>query len=196
MAKRLATEYVFAKLRFKHSEMPRFLALMEEQQLNLQALVLDNGNQELHLRDVAGQEEIILIFEREREDYVCRLTCRVVELKLTNALRKAVSTFRGNALVNRIYSHYTMIYHYTGGTVRRIVEQTKNGQRLIFEHKDTLGQLESMYRSAQIERKIELLQGAVNELLDDRNRSMDDAEMEQIDGRLKVLAHQLFVLEA
>src|SRR5690348_4298863 len=83
MAKRLATEYVFAKLQFKHHEMSRFLALMEEQQLNLQALVLDNGNQELHLRDEAGHEEIILIFEREREDYVCRLTCRVVELKLT-----------------------------------------------------------------------------------------------------------------
>lgn len=196
MAKRLATEYVNAKLQLKVNEMSRFIALMEDGQLRLQVLVLDNGNQELLLHDVAGKEEVRLTFERRQDYYVCELSCRLVEPRLANALRKAVSAFRGNAIVNRIYSHYTMIYHYKNGTVQMIVESTESGERVVFEHKDTLGQLERVFRSRLIEREIGLVQGAVNELLDLRNQTTDRAEIATIDQKLTELTRKLFMLEA
>ncbi|MFD0588315.1 non-ribosomal peptide synthetase module [Paenibacillus sp. GCM10027627] len=196
MAKRLATEYVNAKLQLKHEEMARFIALMEDQQLRLQVLVLDNGNQELVLHDVAGREEVRLSFERQQDFYVCELTCRLVEPRLTNALRKAVSAFKGNATVNRIYSHYTMIYHYRNGAVHKIVESSGASERVVFEHKDTLGQLERVFHSRLIEREIGLINGAVNELLDLRNQTRDKAEIAAIDERLTELTRKLFVLEA
>ncbi|WP_168123777.1 non-ribosomal peptide synthetase module [Paenibacillus sp. HB172176] len=196
MAKRLATEYVNAKLQLKHEEMARFITFMEDQQLRSQVLVLDNGNQELVLQDVAGREEIRLTFERRQDGYVCELNCRLLAPKLTNAMRKALSTFRGSAIVNRIYSHYTMIYHYKNGAVQLIVESTASGQRVVFEHKDTLGQLERVFRSRLIEREISLIQGAVNELLDLRNQAPGSHELEEIDRRLSQLTHKLFVLEA
>ena len=67
MAKRLATEYVNAKLQLTNEEMAEFIRLFEEQQIHLQVLVLDNGNQELVLEDVAGREEVRLTFERQQD---------------------------------------------------------------------------------------------------------------------------------
>lgn len=196
MAKRLATEYVNAKLQLTNEEMAEFIRLFEEQQLRLQVLVLDNGTQELVLEDVAGREEVRLTFERQQNYYVCELSCRLVGPRLTNAMRKAVSAFRGNAIVNRIYSHYTMIYHYKNGSVHQIVESSKTGERVVFEFKDTLGQLEQLFRSHLIEREISLLDSAVNELLDLRNQTKDAEEISKIDERLTDLMHKLFVLEA
>ncbi|NIK75989.1 hypothetical protein FHS15_001096 [Paenibacillus castaneae] len=196
MAKRLATEYVNAKLQLTNEEMAEFIRLIEEQQLRLQVLVLDNGNQELVLEDVAGREEVRLTFERQQAYYVCELSCRIVGPRLTNAMRKAVSAFRGNAIVNRIYSHYTMIYHYKNGSVLKIVESSKTGDRVVFEFKDTLGQLERVFRSRLIEREIGLINSAVNELLDLRNQARTGEEIRIIDERLANLTHKLFVLEA
>ena len=196
MAKRLATEYVNARLQLKHEEMPRFVAFMKEQELRLQVLALDNGNQELVLQDAAGSEEVRLTFQRKADRYACELSCRVVELQLTDALRKAVAAFKGNGIVNRIYSHYTMMYHYTNGAVRKIVENTASGERLVYEHKDTLATLERVFRRGQVEREIVLIQGAVNDLLDLRNRSGNPRERADIDERLKGLTQKLFALEA
>jgi hypothetical protein len=196
MAKRLATEYVNAKLQLTNEEMAEFIRLFEEQQIRLQVLVLDNGNQELVLEDVAGREEVRLTFERQQDYYVCVLSCRLVQPRLTNAMRKALSAFRGNAIVNRIYSHYTMIYHYKNGSVHQIVESSNTGERVVFELKDTLGQLERVFRSRLIEREIGLVASAVNELLDLRNQTKDAVEIAKIDERLSELTHKLFVLEA
>ncbi|MEK3882667.1 non-ribosomal peptide synthetase module [Paenibacillus sp. PL2-23] len=196
MAKRLATEYVNAKLQFKVDEMSRFIALMEDGQLRSQVLVLDNGNQELLLHDIAGKEEVRLTFERRQDYYVCELSCRLVEPRLANALRKAVSAYRGSAIVNRIYSHYTMIYHYKNGTVQKIVESTASSERVVFEHKDTLGGLERLFRSRLVEREIGLVQGEVNGLLDLRNQTSDRAEIAAIDEKLAELTRRLFMLEA
>ncbi|MNZ82985.1 hypothetical protein D3C78_1017010 [compost metagenome] len=196
MAKRLATEYVNAKLQLTNEEMVKFIGLFEEQQIRLEVLVLDNGNQELVLEDAAEREEVRLTFERQKDYYVCVLSCRLVGPRLTNAMRKAVSAFRGSAIVNRIYSHYTMIYHYRNGSVQKIIESTKAGERIVFEYKDTLGQLERVYQSRLIEREIGLLSGAVNELLDLRNQTKDAAEIGKIDERLTELTRKLFILEA
>ena len=196
MAKRLATEYVNSKLQLTNDEMAKFIRLFKEQQVRLEVLVLDNGNHELVLHDSAGREEVRLTFERQQNGYVCELTCRLVEPRLTNAMRKAVSAFRGNAIVNRIYSHYTMIYYYKNGSVQRIVERTGEDERVVFEFKDTRGQLERVFQSRQIEREINLINGAVNELLDLRNQTTCKQEWAKIDERLAELTHKLFVLEA
>ncbi|WP_338555241.1 non-ribosomal peptide synthetase module [Paenibacillus sp. KS-LC4] len=196
MAQRLATEYVNAKLQLTNEEMTQFVRFFDDQQLHLQVMVLDNGNQELVLEDVAGREEIRLIFERQQDRYVCVLSCRLVHQKLTNAMRKAVSAFHGDAVVNRIYSHYTMTYHYIQGAVRKIVETTKSGVRVVFEYKDTIGQLERVFRSRLIEREISMVNNAINELLDLRNQTKNQTEIAAIDERLAMHTHKLFMLEA
>src|SRR5690606_37661976 len=117
MAHRVATEYVNVNLVVPAADLPRLIGLCETQQLKLQVFVLDNGNQEFAIEDSASGETVRLTFERLNGDYRCRLTCRVVQPKLTNALRKMVQLYRGDAVVNRIYVGFTMVYHYRHGSV-------------------------------------------------------------------------------
>ncbi|QAY65145.1 non-ribosomal peptide synthetase module [Paenibacillus protaetiae] len=195
MAKRLATEYVNAKLQLTRDELTRLIRFFEQQQLSLQAKVFDNGNQELVLED-AGREEVKLIFERQQDLYVCELNCRLIHPKLTNAMRKAVSAFHGDAVVNRIYANFKMVYRYIDGLIYQIIEQTPDGQKIVFQYRDSVGQLERLYRSRVIEQEIGMVKGAINELLDLRNQSDNPAEIKGIDNRLNDLTHQLFILEA
>ncbi|XEC93207.1 non-ribosomal peptide synthetase module [Paenibacillus tarimensis] len=196
MAQRLATEYVKACLTLTEEDMSRFVRFFGEQHVRLQVRVLDGGNQELVLEDEAGKEEIRLTFERQKEMYVCVLSCRLVHPKLTNAMRKAVSLFKGDAIVNRIYPNYTMIYHYSKGAVQKIIENSGGKKRIVFEWKDTLGQLEMQFKSRMIEQEIERTQNAINELLDLRNQTKLASEIEAIDERLKQHTRTLFILEA
>lgn len=196
MAKRIATEYVNTTFMLSSSELSLFITLMEEQQLRLQVLILENGSQSLVLEDVAGREEIRMTFERHYDQYVCELSCRIVQTKLTNAMRKAVSAFRGNAIVNRIYSHYTMIYHYKNGAVHLIVEQNEQGEHIVFEKKNTAQMLQTVFESRQVEREINLVYAAINELLDLRYQASTAIEFQEIDERLQKLTFKLFTLEA
>lgn len=196
MAQRIATEYVKASLKLTAEEMAGFVRFFEDQHIRQQVRVLDNGNHEMFLEDDAGQEEIRLTFERQQDRYVCELSCRLMHPKLTNAMRKAVSAFRGDAIVNRIYPTYTMIYHYEQGSVRRIVETAGGESRVIFQYKNTIGQLEAQFRCNEVEHEINAIQNTINELLDLRNQCSDRAEIAIIDERLKEQTKQLFILEA
>ncbi|MFC5468334.1 non-ribosomal peptide synthetase module [Cohnella suwonensis] len=196
MAQRVATEYVNASLTVTETEMPKLIALCEVQQLRLQVFVLDNGNQEVVLEEDAGGEAIRLRFERINGQYRCVLTCRVVQPKLTNALRKLVSTFKGDAVVNRIYNGFTMIYHYIQGSVVRIVEDAGAQLKTVYEYRDTVGKLESQFQSCLVEEEIGRLRGSVNELLDLRNQTKEAALLADIDQRLKYHSRMLFTLEA
>ncbi|SFS58181.1 non-ribosomal peptide synthetase module [Paenibacillus sp. BC26] len=196
MAQRIATEYVNASLQLTAEEMAGFVRFFEDQHIKQQVRVLENGNHEMVLEDDAGREEVRLTFERKQDLYVCALSCRIVHPRLTNAMRKAVSLFRGDAVVNRIYPHYTMIYHYAEGTVRKIVEIKNNESRVIFEFKDTVGQLEATFRVNDIEKEIEIVQVAINQLLDLRNQCSDRGQISLIDQRLAQHARALFLMEA
>ncbi|WP_123041312.1 non-ribosomal peptide synthetase module [Cohnella candidum] len=196
MAQRVATEYVNANLTVPETDMPRLLALCGAQQLRLQVFVLENGNQEVVLEDDAGGESIRLTFERSEGNYRCRLTCRVVQPKLTNVLRKMVSAFKGDAVVNRIYEGFTMVYHYMQGAVIRIAECKGNAVRTVFEYRDTLGRMEAQFQLCSVEEEIGRLKQSVNELLDRRNRAADPGSIREIDERLKYHSRLLFVLEA
>ncbi|WP_027092076.1 hypothetical protein [Cohnella thermotolerans] len=195
MAKRIATEYVSANFKVTEAEMPILISLCEAQQLRLQVFVLDNGNHEVVLQDEAG-EAVRLRFERSREGYVCDLSCRVVQLNLTNALRTLVATFKGDAVVNRIYQGFTMVYHYLEGKVIRIVESKGDQLRTVFEHRDTLGELEAQFKRRSVEEEIGILRRAVNELLDLRNQTAHPEQIADIDERLKHHSRLLFALEA
>jgi hypothetical protein len=196
MAQRIATEYVQAKLQLTRDEMTRFLRFFDEQQVRLGIKVLDNGSQEVVLEDSAGREEIRFVFQQDGGRFICEWSCRITNVALTNVLRKAVSAFKGDAVVNRIYSHYTMSYQYVSGAVHRITEQTAKGSRIVYQFKDTIGELERAYRLQSVEGEIQWIQLAVNDLLDRRIGAASEAEKQEIDFSLKRFSDRLFVLEA
>lgn len=196
MAQRVATEYVNANLVLPESEMPRLISLCETYQLRMQVFVLDNANQEVVLQDEAGGESIRLTFERSKGHYRCVLTCRVVQSTLTNVLRKLVSSFKGDATVNRIYPGFTMTYHYIRGAVVRIVEAKGASRRTVFEHRDSAAMMEARFKLETVEEEIERLRGAINELLDVRNQAGDARQIAEIDENLKAHSRMLFALEA
>lgn len=196
MAQRVATEYVNASFKVTEAEMPLLMSLCEAQQLRLQVFVLDNGNHEIVLQDETGGEAIRLSFERTDSHYVCVLSCRVVQQKLTNVLRKLIATYQGDAVVNRIYQGFTMVYHYLEGKVIRIVEVKGDQHKTVFEHRDTLGRMEAQFRRQTVEEEINILRRAVNELLDLRNQTSVQAEIADIDERLNHHSRLLFALEA
>lgn len=195
MAQRLATEYVKTCLHLTEAEMSSFLDLLKRNEANPRIKVTENGSQEIAIQDEAG-EEICLSFERQQDGYVCVGSCRVSNPKLANLMRKAVAEFKGDAIVNRIYSSYTMNYIYKHGSVVQIMEITKDHKRLVFEYKDTVGQLERLFQQKRVEQDIQDVLNRINSLLDARNRANHDGEIAAIDNQLKSWTHQLFVLEA
>ncbi|CAG7647995.1 non-ribosomal peptide synthetase module [Paenibacillus allorhizosphaerae] len=195
MAMRLATEYVKTCLQLTEAEMAVFTQMFVDHEASLQVKVFENGNQEIGFRSESGQE-IALSFEKQANLYVCQGTCRLTDNKLVNLMRKAVSTFKGDAVVHRIYSAYTMVYTYKQGTVVKIVEHSDAGDKVVFEYKNTIGQLEQMFHKNEVEQEINRIKAQVNSLLDLRNAMQEPAISEQIDERLQKLTHRLFVLEA
>ncbi|MGG1555536.1 non-ribosomal peptide synthetase module [Paenibacillus ferrarius] len=196
MAQRLATEYVKTCLQLTEAEMLKFFQMFVDHQLALQVKVLENGNQEVVFQDGADGQEIVLSFEKKSGLYECTGSCRLSNTKLANLMRKAVSDFKGSAIVNRIYSAYTMVYTYAHGTVVKIEEIKGQRVTVIYEHKDTIGLLQQLFNRQEIEQEIEMIHDQINHLLDVRNMLQEPLEHEQVDVRLKELIHRLFVLEA
>jgi hypothetical protein len=195
MAQRLATQYVKTCLQLTEAEMFSFIQMFVDQQVTLQVKVLENGNQEVVFQDDEGQE-IVLSFEQKLGKYECKGSCRLSNTRLANLMRKAVSDFKGNAIVNRIYTGYTMVYFYEHGSVVKIVELKDQNEKIIYEYKDTIGRFEQMFRKQEVEREIEKIHEQINHFLDLRNAIVEQEIHKQIDGRLETLTHRLFVLEA
>ncbi|MCD1258152.1 non-ribosomal peptide synthetase module [Paenibacillus athensensis] len=195
MAQRLATEYVKTCLQLTEAQMLTFFQMFADHQVTLQIKVMENGNQDVVFQDGAGQE-IVLSFERKSGMYECTGSCRLSNTILANLMRKAVSDFKGSAIVNRIYTGYTMVYHYKRGSVVKIVEVKDSQINVIYEYKDTLGQMEELYYKREVEREISGIQEQINQFLDLRNAVQTPDVHEQIDKRLGQLTKRLFVLEA
>lgn len=196
MVQRLATEYVYASLTLTEADWPRLTALCESMRLRLQVCVLDNGNHELVLADDGGGESIRLLFERKDGRYACTLSCRVTHPALTQALNRAVAAFRGDAIVNRIYRGFVMIYHYSGGKVARITESRDGKLHVVYERRSPSESLEARFRLRTAEDRIARIRQEVDELLDRRNRTTDAAAIAAIDEMLRMYSRQLFALEA
>lgn len=196
MASRIATEYVNASLTLPEAEMRKWLDFCGTHELRMQVFVLDNGNQEVVLEDVAGGESVRLTFQHAEGSYRCSLTCRVVQPRLTRTLREMISRFKGDAVVNRIYAGFTMVYHYLQGRVVRIVECKKNQVRTVYEYRDPLRRLEAQFKLCSVEEEIGRLKESVNDLLDRRNAADNPAVLKEIDESLKYHSRMLFILEA
>jgi hypothetical protein len=195
MAKRLATEYVKASLQLTDADMKKFLQLFTAQEITAQVKVCDNGTQEIVFENDPG-EAIVLSFERKQGKYVCNGSCKFTNQRLANIFRQAVSKFKGDAIVNRIYPTYRVMYEYNQGSVVKIKEISEHHEKLIYEHKNTLGELENLFRKQQVEDAICSLQFEINALLDQRNKVKDPQVIAGIDRQLQACTHQLFVLEA
>jgi hypothetical protein len=195
MAKRLATEYVKACLQLTEAEMNQLVKLFADDRIMFHVKVFENGNHEIVIEDDSGKE-IVLEFERKQGKYVCEGSCTLKNPLLANLMRKAIATFKGDAVVNRIYSGYKMVYYYERGCVVKIVEVNGEKQRVIYEYKNTLGELETLYRKREVEDEIQRVHARINNLLDRRNHANDPAVRQGIDQSLTKLTHRLFVLEA
>jgi hypothetical protein len=195
MAQRLATEYVKTCLVLAETELSQLLHLFQSNNLPFKVKVLDNGDQEIFFEDASGTG-IVLMFARKLGKYVLEGSCRFTDLRMANAMRKAILQFKGDAVAHRIYEYYTLEYVYRSGAVVKITEHSANGERLIFELKDTIGELAERFYDNWVEGQIQWVRVEINEWLDRRNNCSDDEQRLRIDERLKELAHVLFVLEA
>lgn len=195
MAQRLATEYVKVSLTLTEEELASLRKLMEDQGVKHRVMVTGNGNQQLEFRDKSG-EDLFICFQRRGKHWVSEGSYRLGTLALANVMRQAISLFKGDAIVNRIYSNFTMVYYYERGTVVKIVELGEHGQKTIYEFKSMQSRLEQLYYNKLTESEIVLVKEQVNHLLDERNRAESEEKLEQVDNRLSELTHRLFVLEA
>lgn len=195
MARRLATEYVRAYLQLTEIQLNRLLQSLVGQSIAWHVKVLDNGNQEIVLEDGNG-DEVTFLFEKQENRYVCVTACRLEHPKLTQLMQKLVSTFRGEAIVNRIFQGFTITYFYGEGMVRKIVENRQGEMRIVYEHKDTASKLQHVFVKKTVELEIGEIHNRINRLLDERNRTHDSQVIARIDGELQQMVHQLFALEA
>jgi hypothetical protein len=195
MAQRLATEYVKASLTLTEPEMLQFEQMLTEQSIVFRVKVLDNGIQELFFYEDGG-DEIRISFEHRADKYISEGSYRLNSMPLANLMRRAVSLFKGNAIVNRIYSNFTMVYYYEFGVVVKIVELNEHYQKTIYEYKNTIGRLEQLFNDQQIEVEITSVRDEINHLLDRRNHIANTSERLIIDTSLAELTYRLFVLEA
>lgn len=196
MAQRLATEYVNATMQMTDIQMDQFLQFNQAFRVSNRVKVMDSGEQVFVLEDESG-EEVHLPFERKNGVYICELSCRLVTPHLTNAVRKLFAAFRGSGRVNRIYRGFTMSYDYHEGTVHRITQITGNESIVIYEYKNTTGELQRLFNSNEAEKEIESIQHHINVLLDQRIAAGGNTFITMtIDERLRKYNQRLFVLEA
>ncbi|WP_342480573.1 non-ribosomal peptide synthetase module [Paenibacillus sp. FSL L8-0340] len=194
MAQRLATEYVNTTLQMTEFQMNQFLLTADTCFISHRVKVLGGGEQEIVLEENGG-EAIRLNVERRGHLYICTFSCRVVNPHLNNAVRKLFVTYKGSGSVNRIYQGITMEYYYESGSVRRISELTANGSKLIYQHKQSLSEMMTLFKSDAIEREIAALRLEIDSLLDCRLTVQSDKMIGKIDGKLTAINRRLIELE-
>ncbi|WMT40141.1 non-ribosomal peptide synthetase module [Paenibacillus sp. D2_2] len=195
MAQRLATEYVNASLRLSEVQMSQFVHKVYDPRVRQKVKVLENGSHEVVLEDDGG-EEVCLPFDRRDGYYVCELSFRLEQPRLTNVMRLLFSAFKGSGLVTRIFNGFMMMYYYQEGRVRKIVEYSRDSYKLVFEHKDAEGNLQQMYHNNDVEQEISRIHESINALLDSRFITNDSVVVNQIDDQLREHSRRLFALEA
>src|SRR5690606_21764366 len=130
--------------------------MLMEHGIDYRVRVFENGNQQLAFYEEGG-EEVVISFERRGERYVSEGSYRLNSIPLANLMRKAVAIFKGDAIVNRMYSNFTMVYYYERGTVVKIVEMNENYRKVLYEFKSAVGRLEQLYGQQRIESEILLV---------------------------------------
>lgn len=195
MAQRLATEYVKASLVLTEKELTRMEHWFAEQGTARLLVQTDLCGRKLVFRQEAG-EQVTFHFKRTSDKFKCEGSYRLHTLPMADVMRKAVSLFKGDAIVNRIYANFTMVYIYERGAVVKIVESQGRNQRVIYDYHNLAGRLERLFAQNRIEREIAGARQEINALLDRRLLAKEDGELAAIDRELSEWQHRLFVLEA
>ncbi|GAA4715312.1 hypothetical protein [Brevibacillus fulvus] len=198
MAQRLATNYANAYFTMNEAELEQFVKLFASDNIKVEVKICDNGDRDIFIPDQSG--EIQLTFQREGQRYICESSYVITDLRLANAMRKAMKAFKGHGIVHRIYDSFTVVYHYDEGSVVSIHEVTDDENVPIFENQsqNIAAELEQMYRNTSSEDEIALIREEANKWLDLRNWTKKAApeKVATIDTRLRILARRLFELEA
>ncbi|MDR9857267.1 non-ribosomal peptide synthetase module [Paenibacillus sp. VCA1] len=195
MAQRLATEYVKATLQMSELQLNQFMHSAECCHVHVIVKVLGSGGQEIVLEDESG-EEVHFPLESKNGQYFCELSCRLVNPRLTNLVRKLFTDCKGNGVVKRIYQGFTMLYYYEQGSVRKIEEATASGRKLVYQYKHTAGELQRVYQLNDVEQEISRLYQDIDYWLDERNKAETSDEVARIDEKLRQGAAKWFALEA
>lgn len=195
MARRLATVYVKTHIRLTEAEMIEFIQLFKKNRVQIEARVYENGNHEVVLESGKGQA-ITLNFARHEDMYVFDGSFCFYQSAYANVMRKAISKFKGSALVHREYVNFTMEYCYERGIVVSIVERRPGGRkRVVYRYKNKLAELEAMYKRRDVEQDIARVKEQINRMLDIR-RSSHPSRIPDVDAELAALSRRLFALEA
>jgi hypothetical protein len=195
MAQRLATEYVNTCLVLGESELRQLFKQFQISNLPFKVKVLDNGDHEVIFEESSAIRSV-LRFSRRRGKYVLQADCRFSNIDVADAIRKAISTFKGDATVRRIYAYYTLEYVYRNGSVVKIKECTPQAERLIYENQETCDSLTKIFQNQSVAIQIRMTRQQIDHLLDERNRSTQTEQVARIDHQLQQLTHQLFIFEA
>ncbi len=195
MAQRVATEYKKLVLELQASEMESFIHLFQHAEFETEVRIFENGEKEIVL--FSKEEQLPFSFKLNGNKYTCEGACMIRDVKLANQVRIAVRKFKGTAIAHRIYPTYTMIYYYVSGNVIKIVEQKQDRETIVFEYKDTLGDMQRLFEASGVEDEIKWIRMHIDQLLDLRNkRTILQLPNAKIDRQLNELSHQLFILEA
>ncbi|WP_134705055.1 non-ribosomal peptide synthetase module [Ammoniphilus sp. YIM 78166] len=191
MAQRVATMYKQVKLELSPHQLKEFVKLFETNHNTTQIRVFENGDTEMILFDHGN--EIPLVFHPLGPHFIFEGSFIMKDLQLANTMRKAVQECKGHALVHRLYLKHIMEYQYAYGNVVKIQEIRDNTTKLVYEYKDTIGDLTRLYLQRGVEDQIAWVRLQIDQLLDLRMKSEDKTA---IDASLQALTHELFVLEA
>ncbi|RUT27785.1 non-ribosomal peptide synthetase module [Paenibacillus zeisoli] len=195
MAQRLATEYIKASLRLTEVQMAEFIHRIDDPHVRQRIKVLDGGGQEVVLEDDQG-EELHLPFDRKDGYYICEASFRLINPPITNVMRRLFAAYKGSGIVNRIYNGFVVMYQYEDGQVRRITEHNGDTYKLVYEYKNTVEELQRLFRSTEVEMEIGRIHRLINDLLDHRLALKDEQLITHIDEELRQYTRRLFVLEA
>lgn len=196
MAQRLATEYTNVTLTLTKEELAQFIRLFRMNNARVEEHELDHGDYEITLFD--QHDQVQLIFEKHDEKYHLSGSCFFRDRSLAELMRKAMASFKGEAVVYRIFQSFIVEYCYEYGTIKSIREINDFGTDPIFENNDFSLYLQKIFANQEVEHKISHLRKSIDHLLDQRlqYQGKSQCKLEEIDHNLNLHAKNLHQLEA
>jgi hypothetical protein len=195
MIQRSATEYIKASLVLKEHDLTRLEQWFAEYGAACLSEPSDGQQRTLEFR-LDGRESLMLHFRRTDGLFVSEGSYRFRTQSMADMMRRALSAFKGDGVVSRMYTDCAIVCIYERGSVVKIVESRGWDRRVIYDYHNLAGQLEQIYAANRVEREIAIARHAINALLDRRLAAKEEEELADIDRELSEWRHRLFVLEA
>jgi hypothetical protein len=193
MARRTATVYKHLEIEVTYQQLQEFLDFFKKSDFKTEVRVFNNGDSELVLFD-SNQE---IPFSASGGGYKIIGSYSITDSKLAHLIQSMIRKFKGQALVHRIYEHYTIEYHYYLGSVTLIKEFNGSKEKIIYyaHNQELIRHLTQLFSSQVVEKQISLIKDEIDMLLDQRCEASHH-KRQTIDIRLSQLSNQLFILEA